>query len=414
MDEVDLHKIPPRIRLLAIEKRLKRVRSLRTLRSRVCEYLHCGGSDVREFHHKINNHDWKGIIYLKRNNLMGSIFSLFDNKVLIIRGFPKIKYAHNSKVKDKRCLAEEKIDGTNIGIWTFPSGDIMGKTRMVQRWDLGSKRAGKEGSWKAKFESIPAHKRVYDLAKEGYLIFTELYGYENPGEFVKYSVPLAFKVIGIVDRKHQNFLPREQVEKLSRKYDLPLPEVYYKGELTKDKIVKIEADLEEVMTLDGMEGLVAKYWDVKDKDTYFCKLKTEKIKEKCYKLSRSVIPASIIRKAIRKTFEENPGETSMEHLLPFILEELKEEYDEGFIEKSLGKIKALLRYAVTPSDKDLKDLILNLMTEMKKEFDVTLPENKSKVLSTLADKVGDINAGTLYKIYLEILLEMKDTSKGNP
>jgi len=138
---------------------------------------------------------------------MGSIFSIFDNKVFIIRGFPKIRYTSDSRVRGKECVAEEKIDGTNLGIWAFPDGSIMAKTRMVPRWDLGSKRARAHGSWKKKFLDTPNHTKVYKLARENYLVFVELYGYHNSGEFVKYSVPLAFKVIGIVDLDKFHFLP---------------------------------------------------------------------------------------------------------------------------------------------------------------------------------------------------------------
>lgn len=403
-----LHEIPPRQRLLEIEKRLKRVRSLKTLRFRVCEYLKCGGSEIKEFHHKINNHDWKGIIYRKRNNLLGTIFSLFDNKVLIIRGFPKIKYIHDSKVRDKECIAEEKIDGTNIGIWAFPDGSVMGKTRMVERWDLGSKRAGSEGSWKNKFEKVPGYTFVYSLAQEGYLVFCELYGYKNPGEFVKYSLPIAFKVIGIVDRKSYAFLFRDEVEVLCKKYNLPLPSIEYRGNLTRKEVEKIEFNLINKVTLDGMEGLVAKYWDPNDLDTYLSKLKCEKVKEKCWKISSGLIPSLIIRKAIKKARDENLGETQINTLLPIVIEELKEEYDQSLIEASEGKIKGLIRRAVTPSDKVLKARVLEAMQEVfALGVNIEDPKNKGKVLSSLHDRLEDINGRTLYKLYLEVLLEKK-------
>jgi len=376
--EINLHNIPPSQRLQEIEKLLKRVRSLKTLRSRVCEYLHCGGSEVKEFHYKYNKHDWKGIIYKKRNSLMGSVFSLFVGKVMIIRGFPKILYTHNSKVKDQICIAEEKLDGTNIGLWEMPDGTIMGKTRMVERWDLGSERAGEDGSWKIKFEKAPDFEKVYELAKDGHLVYVELYGYKNKGEFVQYSVPYAYKVIGIVNRTHHNFLPRGNVELHCNPLKIPLPDIRFEGELSRKEVERIEFELEDDLKVDGSEGLVAKYWNKKDLDTYFCKLKTEKVKEMCYKISRSLIPAVQIRKAIRKAFENNQGETNMGVLLPFVVDELKEEYDESLLEPSMGKVKGLLRYALTPSDAELRALVLALMKEMNIEFDVGDPKNKGK------------------------------------
>jgi len=339
---------------------------------------------------------------------MGTVFSLFDNKVMIIRGFPKIRYAHNSRVKDKHCLAEEKLDGTNIGVWQMPDGTIMGKTRMVVRWDLGSKRAGTEGSWKKKFENAPNYDKIYEIAKKGYIVYVELYGYKNHGEFVQYSIPYAYKVIGMVSRDRHNFLPRGNIEMHCNPLKIPLPFLKFEGELSTKEVERIEFELEEDVKVDGMEGLVAKFWHRKDLDTYFCKLKTEKIKEQCWKISRSLIPAIQIRKAIRKALENNPGETKMGILLPFVLGELTEEYDESLLEPSMGKVKGLLRHALTPSDAELRDLVQALMKEMNIEFDVGDPKNKGKVMSTLADKMGEgISGGTLFKLYLEVQLEMK-------
>ena len=485
-----LHEIPPKERLVELEKRLKRVRSIRTLHTRVCEYLQCGGSDVKEFHYKILGHDWKGLIYLKRNTLMGTIFSLWDSKVVIIRGFPKIKYTHDSRVRDQVCIAEEKVDGTCIGVWAFPNGMIMGKTRMVERWDLGAKKrqisvysletcpkcttlktllkeegipfeekdlnetenqaelimhnitamsvpilqvdkkfyltdeifqgntlleehvlqltATPDANWKVKFEQVPGHEKVYDLARKGFLVFCELYGYLNSGEFVKYTIPIAIKVIGIVDMKRFNFLRREETEKLCILHELPIPKIYFEGKLITKEVERIELDLEKDVVLDGMEGLVAKYWCEEEGDSYFCKLKCEKVKESCYKLSRSLIPSTIIRKAIKKALDENLGEKNIGVLFPIVVEELKEEYDEAILAASEGKVKGLIRYAVTPSDEDLKETVrLAMMDIMSTGIDVEDEKNKGKVLSGLHNRLGDIKGGTLFKLYNELLLEMK-------
>jgi len=337
---------------------------------------------------------------------MGTIFSKFDKETVIIRGFPKIRYTHDSRVKDKECVAEEKVDGTNLGIWILPDNSVMGKTRMVQRWDLGSKR--QKGTWKGKFEQVPNYEKVFDLAREGYLVFIELYGYHNAGEFVKYTVPMAIKVIGIVNMKNFIFLPRPAVEMLCNNHQLPLPTTYYKGTLTLEEVAKIEVNLEKEMALDGMEGLVAKYWDEKDRDSYFCKLKCEKVKEECYKLSRSLIPATIIRKCIKKAMDENLGERRIEVLYPIVLEELKEDFDNSLLEPSQGKIKGLIRYATTPSDADLLKRVKETMIEINNlGIDVTDHKNKGKVLSSLHNRLGDIRGGTLFKLYIEVLLQMK-------
>ena len=67
--------------------------------------------DYRLFTHKIGNHRWQGIIYQVRNSLMGCCLSYWDTKACLITGYPKIKYAEESRVLDKEVITEYKIDG---------------------------------------------------------------------------------------------------------------------------------------------------------------------------------------------------------------------------------------------------------------------------------------------------------------
>lgn len=75
-------------RLEELRKALKRRRSFQGLRAVVSEVLKAKPADMREFSYNINNHKWKGVIYQKRNSLMGTLICIWDNKQkFIIRGY---------------------------------------------------------------------------------------------------------------------------------------------------------------------------------------------------------------------------------------------------------------------------------------------------------------------------------------
>ena len=129
--------------LSSIREELKGARGIQNIRSIVVRITSCKPDDIKDFHYKIKGHDWTGVIYTRRNSLMGSIFSLFDNKPFVVRGYPKIRYASDSKVLNKEVSVQMKYDGTNIGLFLLPNGELMGKTRLMPRWDVQSLQAMK-------------------------------------------------------------------------------------------------------------------------------------------------------------------------------------------------------------------------------------------------------------------------------
>lgn len=367
-----------------------------------------GQIDVRQFTWNFDGHKWQGYIYLKRNSLMGTLFSFFDKKFYIYRGYPKIKYAGDSRVLDQEAVAQEKVDGTNLGFFLLPNGKLMAKTRMVPRWDVGSKEA-EEGSWLKKFKRMENSDyvlaRLKDLCQEDYMVFGELYGYLNPGEFIKYSKPLGFKVFDVVDLRTMGFLPPEKVETLIHPTGLELVEDKWSGILSFKEIERIEFELKDELKLDGCEGFVGKWYDEQAKDTFFAKLKTADVKEKCWGMAHTLIPGELIRKAIRKAQENLPGETDIGVVYNFAYQELEEEVEKELIEASADKIKRMIRLAVSPSDTQLYEIIKKHMIELH-DLGINM-EDKGKVLSMLHSRIGDVHGGKLYKAYLQILLEMK-------
>jgi hypothetical protein len=61
---------------------------------------------------------------------------------------------------------------------------------------------------------------------------------------------------------------------------------------------------------------------------------------------------------------------------------------------------------LTPNDEDLMKLVRTEMLDLQsKGIDL---KNKSKVMSGLAQKLGNIGGGTLYKLYLDVLRELSN------
>jgi len=332
---------------------------------------------------------------------MGTIVSFFDTKIYVVRGYPKIKYSDDSRVYLKDCIAQEKIDGTNFGIFLLPDGTMMAKTRMVEHW-LGMAFKRKNLTWKGLVEMIDNGdmlRRMNELLLvHDCVIYGELYGKLNPGDFIKYSVDIAFKVFDILDRKTQRFLPSEEVQKLCEFYGLPMVNQMWKGRLTDKEIQRIEFELEDEVKDDGMEGWVAKTFITEDNDAYFCKLKCEKIKEECYeKTAKPTIPMGIVRKAVHKVLENFPDYKTMETMEPYVIDELKEEAEDSLIEMSMDRIRASIRFALTPSDEELLELVIQKLKNMQSRgIDIT---NKGQVLPNLASTIGSISGGTLYRLY---------------
>ena len=387
---------------------LKRKRSIQGIRTAVSEVLNAKPSDMKEFSKKIGNHRWRGIVYQKRNSLMGTIVSFFDNKIFVVRGYPKVKYSDDSRVYGRECSSWEKIDGSNVGIFLLPDGTIMGKTRMTANWDQES--WGKHGkSWEQMIKSIDGGNlliRIGELlGNHDYAIYGELYGYENPGDFIKYSIPLNFKVFDILDLKTQRFLEPGRVRELCELYFIPYAKEMWSGTLTGKEVERIEFQLKEEMKLDGMEGWVAKTYLEEERDVYCCKLKCQEIREKCWEESTPTIPTNVIRKAIRKTLENNPDFKTIEEIEPIVNDELREEVEEDLLIKSRSKIQSQIRHILTPTDESLYKLVEETMNELEQKG-ISL-EDKAKVLSSIAFRIGDINGGTLFRIYTQIMIKRR-------
>jgi len=401
--------LEPLERLEKLRGSLKGKKSLQAIRSTTSEILKCKPNELKEFSYKINNHRWRGIVYQKRNSLMGTIVSLWDNKkIILLRGYPKVKYALDSKVRDKSCTVQLKYDGTNLGLFLLPDGTLWGKTRLTADFRQASFK-DKTKTWKGLLEQVrngSTLRRIRRLLEEkNYIIYGELYGYQNPGGFIKYSVPIDFKVFDIVDRNNMRFLSPKEVYDTCWLYGIPRVETIWSGTLTNKEIERLEFEARKYLKTDGAEGFVAK--TVIGKDVYMCKLKSEEVKEKAWSLSgkKPTIPTVIIRKAIRKTLENFPDKKTLDEIYPVVYEELKEEVKEDLIESCEKKIKGEIKIYLTPSDETLLSVVKEELKELEKKG-INL-EDKSVVLSHLSEKLDLVNGNTLYKLYAQALREKK-------
>jgi len=369
--------------------------NFKNLRSIIFKYL---TGDVQQFTHKFNGHIWKGYKYQTRNSLMGTLFSYWDNKPFIVRGYPKIRYTENTTLIDKECFCEEKIDGTNLGLFFLPNGLFMGKTRMVERFDLQGFKGRNWSKLLNKTELVP---NIQSIIKDDYTVFGELYGKENPGDFISYSSSIAFKGFDIVDLRTFTFLSPIDKSKLFYDHDIPTPQIIWQGEISPKEIERLEFELIQVVKEDGMEGLVAKYWNVELQDTQFGKIKTGSIKELAWSLSpRKTIPRGLIGKAVRKAWEANKDFNKQKEILDFVKEELLEEFDDSFVSHSSDKIKRMIQEYFTSMQGDIRPEVFDYLKELEESGITVNMETKGKIMPILAKKFIGYTPNKLYGMYL--------------
>jgi len=382
----------PREILYDIREGMKN-KSLPKAISIIAQRLHLGSGDYKRFSHSINGHKWRGIIYYKRNSLLGTIFSYFDSKPLVIKGYPKIRYSEVSRVRDKECYLEAKYDGTNLGFWMFPDGTLMGKTRFVERYD----RPGYEGRrWSELISDTGYMDQIAKLCKDDYSPFGELYGYRNPGEFIRYSTPIDIKFFEVCDLRTMEWIEYNRKIKLLESYGLRPVELYWHGVLSLKEIARLEYEAKQYVCLDGMEGYVAKWYSSEDRETYMAKLKCDDIKERAWGLSpRSTIPRSVISKAVKKALDNRSSFSTLKEVEDFVREELLEEATKELVNRVDKKIKRIVKGAFGNIEDQKK--IWDYFEELE-SMGVSI-DNKNKILSLAASVFKDINPSELYRAY---------------
>ena len=389
-----IHNTPPAERLEQIYELMRKNPSMVKLPSYIASALDNKPTDLTKFTHKIGKHTWRGYIYHPRNSLYGSIFSYFGRIPIVIRGMPKIKYSEDAQVLNNESIIEDKIDGTNIVLWTFPDGTLWGKTRETETIFGGGYRGQ---NWFGLLEETGYVEKLTLMCRGGYGIIVELYGQKNKGEFISYSVPIAIAVIEIYNRKTFKFVSTLEKQALCNQFGLPCVKAYSTVKLTPKELERLEYEAKAFVKEDGLEGFVAKYFDPETEDIHMGKIKCSEIRELCW---GDKIPMNFIWKAIRKCEEANVDLNS-EDAVTFVKNELLEDFTEPTVNKNMSKVYYGLKNPHEPKmditsfeDEEVNTMLIELESQ---GIEVSIA-NKGKVMAILAGKLG--GSKNLYKSFL--------------
>lgn len=400
MEENEL--IPPSVRLVVIRDYAKKNYGEQKLRTKISEVLLT--PSLKKFTYDIDKQKWKGFVYMNRNSLYGSIFSFYSRTPIVIRGFPKIRYSESSRVFGNEVVVEEKIDGTNIIIWLMPDGKLMGKTRQTPNF-YG--QGWKGIVWHQLLKETGFLDSLIKLCKEGYSPAMELYGNKNPGEFIRYSIPISIKILEITDMRTMKFLEYSKKIALCEEYDLPYPKLMFKGLLSPKKLDHLEKEAEKYLCEDGMEGFVAKYFDPYTKDVHMGKIKSKQVREKCWGMSpRKSIPRVFIAKAIKKAIDEHMDLSSKESF-EFIKKELLEDFEESNVERSISRIVRSLELKMIDMRPPRYEDVHKFLTQLEKEGIEVSFDNKSKVLNITALEFPEFSGRVLFRIFCNYVVSME-------
>src|SRR3972149_5685055 len=388
----EIHNTPPAERLQKVYELMRNKVSMVKLPSYIASVLDNKPADLSKFIHKIGRHTWTGYLYHSRNSLYGTIFSYFGKTPIIIRGMPKINYSEDAQVLNNFSTIEEKIDGTNLVLWTFPDKTFWGKTRETETI-FGGGYGGHD--WFALLEETGCVEKLRILCDANYEVIVELYGYKNKGEFITYTVPIAIKVLEICDRRTFTFLPPSVKRGICDAYGIPVVKDYATTTLTPKELERLAFEAKAFVKEDGLEGFVAKYFDPETQDIHMGKIKCKEIREQCW---GDKIPMSFIWKAIRKCEEANIPLTIDGKENPAAVEFVRNELLEDFavdvpndkyqmINKNMSKVYFGLLHPHEP-EVDITSFENEEVNKMLAELEVqgveVSMENKGKVMAIIA------------------------------
>jgi hypothetical protein len=381
-------------KLKAIEESFQGIRSKTKMLAIVCENTERLPDVFKYFNNKVNGHTYRGYAYLPfgagRDVMFGSLFYFLDGKAKVLRAYPKIQYADSIEMQDQYVWCEEKVDGTNLCTWYEPSiKQPFTKTRGTAD-ATGTSYNGIEFLRLA--EKTMAMQYVRTLAKDDYTVFTELYGYENPCEYIHYTIPIAQKGLDVIDKKTHRFLPYSEKKKLFDTYQIEMPILEWEGILTQDKLEWMVRRSAEKYGIDnGSEGMVAKSWVPSIQDQAFGKIKCEECRQLAYIMAGGQIKLPEIKKAVRKALEGIAMTQSFNELMELARQELLEDYPESLVNTAGPKIREQLDYAFPQETFKVWINLDNMKLDSYKD--------KAKVMPALTKMHPKMSPGAVYNAY---------------
>ena len=397
----------------------------------------CKAKELHEMEYVTpKGHDVHCLICRKHNRYLGSLLILTvdgEETMQFIQGMPKIHYLDNHyhmlKGETNRFYdVYEKLDGTNICLYGLKNSEgetieIVAKTRNMPILDKEFK----------KLYDLTDHYlfEKHIMENPEHTLFLELYGMGNPHGIKHIETYLDLKLLGgydgekFIDDDRLNMISNRRPSQLFRIYCMD--NTYYVNTIglslrfdgyadvhsgkcdnieecvnyIKSSLEKLNDEYDKHNKRFAIEGCVINGKNLNDK-FMFIKVKPDTI-ELAHK-SQNGIPKQYIMKEIMKyldehkstaleTWKENPDE-----IIGYINDNLRESFEQPFIDNSQGKIKTLFDEKVNPKptpeelkvigDKLIKEYPDRSVKDLMRVFGQEYPDMK---------KVG----GKLYR-YLEV------------
>lgn len=388
-------------------------------------------------------HEVKAMICRKHNRHLGSLLIFeVDNEPVeqFVQGMPKIHYLDNyhmiSTETDYSFIgAYEKLDGTNICLYGLKDHngkllEIVPKTRNMGTVDKGFLGLYEQCDTKAFTDHIRANPE--------HIIYLELYGMGNPHEIKHIDTWLDVKLLGLYDgekfvkdndlflaylRRPHTLFNIHSISQTDSEY------AYYvnnagmvsqygayirkEGKSCHDMnecIEYIQKSLDELNKSYekenhrlAVEGVVINGIN-NDGELTYIKVKPTDI-ELAHK-SENGIPKQYISKEVHKYLDEHRStarhdwETQPEKVMMYINDNLRESFEQPFIDKSQNKIKKIFEEKIYPQplDDELKEIADKLMedypdkpiTDLMRAFGQGYPDLKKsggKIYKYLEEKM---------------------------
>jgi ATP-dependent RNA circularization protein (DNA/RNA ligase family) len=356
----------------------------------------------------------EGLWSKSRGPTMGTVM-LKTAPPLVFRGYPKIKYAEDKIYgafrssflqtrisEDDVLFAEEKMDGTNLAllydsripITCCGVDKFWVKTRLslvAEEWE-GNK-------WQEKLSRTPSFNKVVEAVKsDHYIVYVELYGWDNPGDFIAYpDIEIAIKVLDLVDKNTMEMVYRKEKEEFCRKWDLPITDIthkltpYMNPYTLRDTLQTMEDEMDEI----NRDGIKVEGYMMKLNCGYLGEQILGKVKgESIQRMIRGLSAKSryITKNTLRRSFlnaRRDLGYTifynsaNWDEIKQYVIEDLLEDFEQEKVDK-VNDDMITSQYDLMKETMEMDNQIVNILQGWKSEG-----YNLNKVpliMSMLADK----------------------------
>ena len=399
----------------------------------------CKSKELKEIDYETpSNHNVKALICRKPNRYLGSLLLLkVDDEPVeqFVQGMPKIHYLDNYHMLKSHGIGGymevyEKLDGTNICLYALKNAEgevleVVPKSRNMGTLDKEFLDKYVQCDTYVFEEFVRKHPE--------YTLYLELYGMGNLHMIKHFNTYLDVKYLGAYTGeeflKLGNPFPTRQPRSLFRIHNIENVveeekfyvntegiQNLYRGYIVthgcrclnmeecisymKDVMEELNKSYEKVNHRLAIEGVVINGINMKDEFT-FIKVKPDTI-ELAHK-SENGIPRQYIMKEIMKYLDENRSiakdtwRDNPDEVMEYLNRNLRESFEQVYIDKSQGKIKRLFEERINPAP--TPEEIIRIGDELMEEY----PDKSIQdLMRVFGQNYPDMkkSGGKLYK-YLE-------------